>query len=92
MITVHRDQYIRVGYANYAYTADATTLASNAVYPTDLAKTWVVPFPRTVDFGAILAQENTIDPNKDILYVTYINESQFRVTMDVSTRTTFIDP
>lgn len=92
MITVHRDQYIRVGYANYTYTASTTNLNSPAVYPTDTAKTWVVPFPRTVDFGAILASENTVDPNKDILYCSFINESQFRVTVDISTRTTFIDP
>lgn len=92
MITVHRDQYIRVGYQNYTYTAGTTNLNSPAVYPTDVAKTWIVPFPRTVDFGAILASENTVDPNKDILYVSFINESQFRVTCDISTRTTFIDP
>lgn len=92
MMTVHRDNYIRVGYANYAYTASATDLASNAVYPTDTAKTWIVPFPRTVDFGAILANENTVDPNKDILYCSFINESQFRIQVDISTRTTFIDP
>lgn len=88
-VRVLRDHYIDISNANYVFTAANENFNPSPPTPTSSVKKYILPFPRTVEF--VDAAGNT-DPNKDRLYMTVWNPTNYALNWSFSSKTTFIDP
>lgn len=89
-VRVHRDLNIRIGFDKYVFTADNTDYLVQTVYPTRVARKFVIPFPRTIAFAGNTG--DSLDINKDMMYMTIFNPNTFRVNYDFDSKLTYIDP
>ncbi|QBX89319.1 capsid protein [Apis mellifera virus-5] len=88
-IRVVRDTYHQLSYARYLFTAGNLNFNPAPPTPTSIVKKYVVNFPRTVEF---VDPAGTTDPNKDRLYCTVYNSTNFALNWTYSAKTTYIDP
>lgn len=90
-VTVLCDQYVSVG-AQANGNQSLGDAAGNGAVRSDIVIQKSVRFPRTMRFTATT---NNVDPNRDILYMTFINSgantSNFTVFLSIFSKTTYVD-
>lgn len=88
-VRVVRDVTIRIGLPSVTITSGTTILPQVNAYPSRIQKKFMIPWPRSVDFGPT---STILDIDKDIPYMTIINPNTFEVRWDLDSKITYIDP
>jgi hypothetical protein len=97
VLTIHKDIYLHLGCsysATYASgSANTTSVPTGSPIATLKHLTWTIPFPRNAKFPpAILTSvQNQFDIDKDVMYITHMNNFAFPINFSYTTRLTYVD-
>lgn len=86
-----RDVWVPYSAPNFILTVAQENFPIAAGGLMERMKRFIIPHPRNMDFGQVGIDQARIDPNRDQLYVTYLNTGSISVSIQGSVKMTYID-